>query len=288
MQSVQETIKSEEIEDSIKCHKRSNSSPTLSRSKVAKMDCSSDEEDGDELSTKAEEHEMKNLEERRQAECEERLQEPREEVDDKTTVNNNNTIVNGSSLKPVLSIPSTAISRHGSHYKFPDKKDLQDLLTQNLAHHVAARNEKLRQEYLLSQRLNFCRQNFSSMGPEATMQALITKAHQEHPSNYNGDSFPHINVANRCSSVSSPSDSEAEEQKLLEDNKDLPLRVKESSNLLQQSQESQKNFSMRTTSFSVHDILDPHKFTGRTSEDDHIDSSSEKQDDDENAYISGN
>ncbi|KAK8733722.1 hypothetical protein OTU49_006452, partial [Cherax quadricarinatus] len=45
------------------------------------------------------------------------------------------------------------------------------------------------------------------------------------------------------------------------------------------------NTTPRVTPFSVLDILDPHKFTGKTHEDDLVDSSSDRQDEDE-AYIS--
>nr|XP_045591589.1 homeobox protein slou-like [Procambarus clarkii] len=45
------------------------------------------------------------------------------------------------------------------------------------------------------------------------------------------------------------------------------------------------NTAPRVTPFSVMDILDPHKFTGRTTDDDLQDSSSDRQDEDD-AYIS--
>lgn len=125
----------------------------------------------------------------------------------------------------------------------PDRKlptepiDVRELLTQNLANHVAIRNHKLRHDYFLSYYAPPGRLRASSEGRDTPGE-----------------------------------DTDEDEEK----KKRAPCEG--------------AGGGGRTTSFSVEDILDPRKFTGRpmAQEDD---SSSERPDEDEededNAYISG-
>lgn len=217
--------------------------------------------------------------------------------------------------RPVLKIPSTL--KCLATFDLPGKADLHQLLTNNLAQHLAVQNEKLKNNLL-----------FGHGAP----QTHLHPHHLHHnplgaaPPSASAPSAAPNPPGCRDAAPRDPQDSQEikREAELKEEsarrepadmvdvkmeNPDEVRRRRESGDGeekggREEDEEEEEaadegkrpderrhdegNTAPRVTPFSVMDILDPHKFTGRTSEDDLHDSFSDRPDDeDDNAYISG-
>ncbi|XP_066947003.1 NK1 transcription factor-related protein 1-like [Macrobrachium rosenbergii] len=213
--------------------------------------------------------------------------------------------LSGSGLsRPVLKIPSTM--KCLATFDLPGKADLHQLLTSNLAQHLAVQNEKLKTNFLFSHPHHPAHRGPSFMSPNAHAREVIPgtldlkdriapRERREEPP----DEGP---------SVGEDQDPEGEKRVLIdssherrggrlttdgeEDESDGEREgEKEGDNEQDDDEEGGRgpdgNTAPRVTPFSVMDILDPNKFNGRTNDDDLQDSSSDRQEEEEdNAYIS--
>lgn len=169
---------------------------------------------------------------------------------------------------PVLKIPSTM--KCLTTFDLPGKADLHQLLTNNLAQHLAVQNERLKSNLLFGH-------NHTGLlrppppappGPPCPLRDPAPLARE-----------PQDAAASR--DATRPAEDEAAREQERKTTKDVEDKHAEEAH-----DEGEGGAPHRVTPFSVLDILDPHKFTGRTAEDDMGDSSSDRQDEDD-AYISG-
>ncbi|XP_068227510.1 homeobox protein slou-like [Palaemon carinicauda] len=206
--------------------------------------------------------------------------------------------------RPVLKIPSTM--KCLATFDLPGKADLHQLLTSNLAQHLAVQNEKLKNNLLFSHPHHQAhRAPFISPSGQARevhpgaldlKDRIAPRERREEPP----DEGP---------SVEEEQDPEGEKRVLIESS--LERRGRLTADRGDEEREGERdreeeedneggheeggeggrgadgNTATRVTPFSVMDILDPNKFNGRTNEDDLQDSSSDRQEEEEdNAYIS--
>lgn len=171
---------------------------------------------------------------------------------------------------PVLKIPSTM--KCLTTFDLPGKADLHQLLTNNLAQHLAVQNERLKSNLLFGHNhagLLRPPPPAPSGAPRPTRDpASLTRGPQDTPA-------PH--------DATRPTDDELTREDH-EEKKTTKEAVEQHAG--EAPEEGEGGAPHRVTPFSVLDILDPHKFTGRTPDDDMGDSSSDRQDEDD-AYISG-
>lgn len=167
--------------------------------------------------------------------------------------------------RPVLKIPSTM--KCLATFDLPGKADLHQLLTNNLAQHLAVQNEKLKNNLIFGHN----RHN-GLLGPPPP-----------------GTPQPHREAAPHPQDLL-PSQEALEEEPAREEDQEMRRATEEVREEAppagQEEVRGEGNTAPRVTPFSVMDILDPHKFTGKTQEDDLPDSSSDPQEEDD-AYISG-
>ncbi|XP_050728769.1 homeobox protein slou-like [Eriocheir sinensis] len=168
---------------------------------------------------------------------------------------------------PVLKIPSTM--KCLTTFDLPGKADLHQLLTNNLAQHLAVQNERLKSNLLFGH-------NHTGLlrppppappGPPCPLRDPAPLPRE-----------PQDAAASR--DATRPAEDEATREHERKTTKDVEDKHAEEAH-----EEGEGGAPHRVTPFSVLDILDPHKFTGRTAEDDMGDSSSDRQDEDD-AYIS--
>ncbi|XP_063866510.1 NK1 transcription factor-related protein 1-like [Scylla paramamosain] len=170
---------------------------------------------------------------------------------------------------PVLKIPSTM--KCLTTFDLPGKADLHQLLTNNLAQHLAVQNERLKSNLLFGHNHGGLLRPpppAPSGAPRPTRDpAPLTRGPQDAPA-------PH--------DATQPTDDESAREDH-EERKTTKEAVEQHAG--EAPEEGEGGAPHRVTPFSVLDILDPHKFTGRTPDDDMGDSSSDRQDEDD-AYIS--
>lgn len=169
---------------------------------------------------------------------------------------------------PVLKIPSTM--KCLTTFDLPGKADLHQLLTNNLAQHLAVQNERLKSNLL------FGHNHTGLLRPP--------------PPTPPGPPFTHRDPAPpprepQDAAASRDATRPVEDEAIREHERKITKEV-EDKHEEEAHEEGEAGAPHRVTPFSVLDILDPHKFTGRTAEDDMGDSSSDRQDEDD-AYISG-
>lgn len=171
---------------------------------------------------------------------------------------------------PVLKIPSTM--KCLTTFDLPGKADLHQLLTNNLAQHLAVQNERLKSNLLFGHNHSGLLRPpppIPSGAPRPPRDPVpLTRGSQDTPAQHD---------------AMRPTDEESirEDQ---EERKTTKEVVEQHAG--EAPEEGEGGGPHRVTPFSVLDILDPHKFTGRTADDDMGDSSSDRQDEDD-AYISG-
>ena len=163
-----------------------------------------------------------------------------------------------SNSKTVLKIPNSL--RFGTSCELSDKNELHQLLSNNLAQHLASRNEKIKREF-------FFNSSISISNSDLPHESLLKKGEVLGV----GDIFQ----SPKCSLEVNIKDKQNEENS---------LNVKKEPSE-EEGRLAPQETSPRVTSFTVQDILDPHKFRGRFNEDD--DSLDRPEDDDDNTYISG-
>ena len=171
---------------------------------------------------------------------------------------------------PVLKIPSTM--KCLTTFDLPGKADLHQLLTNNLAQHLAVQNERLKSNLL------FGHNRSGLLGPP-------------HPIPSGAPRTPRDPVPFTREPQEAPAPQDAMQPTDEESTREDHEERKTTKEVVEQHageapEEGEGGAPHRVTPFSVLDILDPHKFTGRTADDDMGDSSSDRQDEDD-AYISG-
>lgn len=216
--------------------------------------------------------------------------------------------------RPVLKIPSTL--KCLATFDLPGKADLHQLLTNNLAQHLAVQNEKLKSNLLFGHgahppHLHPHHLHHSPLGapppsasapsaapnppgcreaaPRDPQDALeVTReadAKEESARRESGDVVD-VKMENPDEVRRRRESGEGEEKGEGEDGEEG--EAANEGERQEERRDDEGNTAPRVTPFSVMDILDPHKFTGRSSEDDLHDSFSDRPDDeDDNAYISG-
>lgn len=170
---------------------------------------------------------------------------------------------------PVLKIPSTM--KCLTTFDLPGKADLHQLLTNNLAQHLAVQNERLKSNLLF--------------GHSHTGLLRPPPPAPSGPTRLNRDPAP---APREPQDAAAPRDATMpmEDEGTGEHDERKTTKEVEDKHPKEVQEEGEAGGPHRVTPFSVLDILDPHKFTGRTTEDDMGDSSSDRQDEDD-AYISG-
>lgn len=191
--------------------------------------------------------------------------------------------------RPVLKIPTSM--KCLATFDLPGKADLHQLLTNNLAQHLAVQNERLKNNLLFSHNHTHHHHN-----------GLLRPPPPVQPPGGHAPPLPHLDTSPRPREEQqqnpalpfSAGQSHADNHNHNNNNRTVSdedvvvdrRKVDENDGGGGGGGGGEGNTAPRVTPFSVMDILDPRKFTGRTHEDDLPDSSSDRQDEDD-AYISG-
>ncbi|XP_047493997.1 homeobox even-skipped homolog protein 1-like [Penaeus chinensis] len=182
--------------------------------------------------------------------------------------------------RPVLKIPSTL--KCLATFDLPGKADLHQLLTNNLAQHLAVQNEKLKNNLLFGHgahptHLHPHHLHHSPLGAPPPSSSAVP----------NPPGCRDAAPRDPQDALEVKREADVKEESARRESGDVVDVKMENPDEQEERRDDEGNTAPRVTPFSVMDILDPHKFTGRSSEDDLHDSFSDRPDDeDDNAYIS--
>ena len=192
--------------------------------------------------------------------------------------NNNHDSDSETNNKTVLKVPTSLRFGTSAPCDIVDNSDLHQMLSKNLAQQIAARNEKIKREFFFGQTIAGLSNGNGGLGVSGDVphhhddivvkkQEALSEIFQPPPS------IP------KCSSdeMNIERGERGEIKEEPHNQAEVKKEIHEDVNL--------QDTSARVTSFTVQDILDPHKFTGRIQDDE--DDLERGDDDEDNTYISG-